>query len=198
MERIISKQEAIKAKLIHYYTGKPCKNGHLTKRFVKSGKCTMCRTLEGQTSEYKTYKAKWRLTNKKDILDKERVRYQENKDRILQRAKDYYNLNKKEIAEYKKQYAKNVYNERLRTTGRGKYNTMLYHTSRLQRCPVWANLKLIQEIYLNCPEDCEVDHILPLRGKLISGLHVENNLQYVTKSENASKNNKFIPYIETK
>jgi len=36
-----------------------------------------------------------------------------------------------------------------------------------------------------------VDHILPLRGKIISGLHVPENLQVITLEDNATKNNIF-------
>jgi 5-methylcytosine-specific restriction endonuclease McrA len=42
----------------------------------------------------------------------------------------------------------------------------------------------------------EVDHIIPLQGKLASGLHVYNNLQIITQSENRSKNNKYTPKLE--
>lgn len=50
-----------------------------------------------------------------------------------------------------------------------------------------ANPEKIKEIYLNCPEGYEVDHIIPLsRG----GKHHEDNLQYLTIAENRSKNNR--------
>lgn len=67
-----------------------------------------------------------------------------------------------------------------------------YRASKLQRTPQWANLDKIKEIYNNCPEGYHVDHIIPLQVEFISGLHVENNLQYLTARENCSKGNKFI------
>lgn len=59
------------------------------------------------------------------------------------------------------------------------------------RTPIWANLDRIKDIYNNCPEGYEVDHIIPLRGKTVSGLHVESNLQYLPKHVNRLKRNKY-------
>jgi hypothetical protein len=62
---------------------------------------------------------------------------------------------------------------------------------RKLRVPLWANQDKIDEIYRNRPIDCHVDHIIPLNGKLVSGLHVHNNLQYLPIQENRLKSNKF-------
>jgi hypothetical protein len=57
--------------------------------------------------------------------------------------------------------------------------------------PSWANLEKIKEIYMNCPKGFHVDHVVPLRGKIVSGLHVESNLQYLIAIENVKKGNRY-------
>lgn len=61
------------------------------------------------------------------------------------------------------------------------------HCAKLQRIPKWADLNAIKQFYINRPKGMTVDHIVPLQGKLVSGLHVLNNLQYLTLSENSKK-----------
>ncbi len=70
--------------------------------------------------------------------------------------------------------------------------TAKYKSIKLNRVPKWANLKYISEIYAKCPTDMQVDHIIPLQGDLVSGLHVENNLQYLSVEDNLIKHNKFL------
>lgn len=64
--------------------------------------------------------------------------------------------------------------------------------------PKWANKKAIDEIYSTAKKlteetgiPHEVDHIIPTKHPLVCGLHVENNLQIITRRENQMKSNKF-------
>lgn len=66
-----------------------------------------------------------------------------------------------------------------------------YRASLSERIPVWADLNEIAEFYKNCPEGYHVDHIIPLNGDSVSGLHVISNLQYLPAAENIKKSNKF-------
>ena len=61
-----------------------------------------------------------------------------------------------------------------------------------KRTPSWCDLEAVKIIYLRCPKGHEVDHIIPTQGKLVSGLHVPENLQYLTRFANRSKGNEFV------
>ncbi len=62
--------------------------------------------------------------------------------------------------------------------------------AKLNATPAWADLPRIAEFYKNKPEGYHVDHIIPLRGENVCGLHVHYNLQYLTAYENRVKGNK--------
>jgi hypothetical protein len=78
-----------------------------------------------------------------------------------------------------------------RTKGYRRYHSRLREIAESRQTPKWANREKIRSFYINRPEDCHVDHIIPLRGKLVSGLHVETNLQYLPIKENMKKHNTY-------
>ena len=71
-----------------------------------------------------------------------------------------------------------------------------YKTGKLQAYPAWANKKYMELWYkfskmeeARTGRKCHVDHIVPLRSKLVCGLHCEHNMQILFDKENCSKGN---------
>lgn len=95
--------------------------------------------------------------------------------------KNWYDLNKES---YHKSYVEE---------NRTDYNarTAKRRAAKLQATPRWANLVTIREFYRNCPKGYHVDHVVPLQGVNVCGLHVENNLQYLSAKDNLIKGNNF-------
>ncbi len=78
-------------------------------------------------------------------------------------------------------------------------NIAKYKAAKLQRIPPWADLAEIAKIYsererieleTGIPHD--VDHIIPLQGKTVSGLHVHTNLRIIPRKDNKKKGNRFV------
>jgi hypothetical protein len=66
-----------------------------------------------------------------------------------------------------------------------------YKSSKIQRTVGWTETDKIKLFYSKCPKGYHVDHIIPLNGELVSGLHVLSNLQYLPAKENCSKSNTY-------
>ena len=71
--------------------------------------------------------------------------------------------------------------------------------AKLQRSPTWSDPKAIAAVYKVATSvqrvtgvKYHVDHILPLQGKLVSGLHVHQNLQVITATQNLAKSNQYM------
>ena len=86
------------------------------------------------------------------------------------------------------------YTTKWNTKNRDKKNahTAKRRATKLNATPAWADHEIINDFYLEARyHGMEVDHIIPLQHKMVCGLHVEHNLQLLTKEQNCSKGNSF-------
>lgn len=126
-----------------------------------------------------------------------------NKDRHKVLARNYYVKNREKMINNSREWANseknkikkriNSNNYRRKNEEKCKYYCAARRARKKNATPKWLNLeqlRMIKLIYAICPKGFEVDHIVPLKGKNVCGLHVPWNLQYLTKEENLKKGNK--------
>lgn len=176
---IVTRATALSQGLVRYFTGKPCKHGHVSETYVKTAGCVTCRSLISSRS-YKKHQEKERARRK--------AHYYSNPKDYHRRSRQWEKTHPEKMKESLKKY---------RQKNRGLVNALnaKRYIGKIKRTPKWAELDAIKEIYIACPPDCHVDHIIPLQGELVSGLHVLGNLQYLPIKENLSKGNKFDPTL---
>lgn len=129
-------------------------------------------------------------------LEHNRNWFNANKDKHSKLTRSWYERNKDQhLANSKEWYAANK-PRKLATT-----------TARELRCkqatPPWADMESIMRFYIDArnktqetgiPHD--VDHIIPLQGKNVSGLHVATNLRVIPSTENKRKAARFDPHSQ--
>ena len=127
--------------------------------------------------------------------------YQKHKEKLSKRNLEWTRNNPERNREFKLAYkARNkerskAYNKQWAQENSGKVTAYArkYQASKLNAVPKWLSveqLKAISDFYINRPKGYHVDHIIPLQGKNVSGLHVIWNLQYLSSSDNQKKSNK--------
>lgn len=99
---------------------------------------------------------------------------------------------RKDYADNTDKYSNYYKNYKRKNPEKYREYTAKYAAKKKERIPAWADLDKIKDFYNNCPEGYEVDHIIPLQGEKVSGLHIVTNLQYLAPSNNRSKGNKFV------
>lgn len=177
---------------------KDCNKVYDNTKFTKSKKCQYGITHRCLKCENDKFKK-----NKKEFYDK-------NKDILARKAKEKYKL-KSNTKEFKnkckkanrKYYKKNKHIINKKTSNYKKNNPdkHAFHESirrckKLKATPKWSDLDKIKVLYEKAKWlgsltglKYHVDHVIPLQGNNICGLHIWENLQILESSLNCSKNN---------
>ena len=201
-DKIITRKEAIEKGLTRYFSGKTCPHGHLAEREVKKGTCVVCIQLAGKNYKAKTnYHKKYYEKNKTEINKRNKEWSVENKERKHQADKAWAQQNKDKVRAAARRYLQ---------TPKGKSKSAeksrRRQASKLLRTPKWLSEEHL--VAMQCKysvatmlnkygvEKWTVDHIIPLQGKTVCGLHVPWNLQIMTQFNNFSKGNKLRQGVE--
>ena len=168
--KIIKRFEAVALGLKHYFTGKPCIHGHIEQRRVNDRVCMQCT---------RDFHKKIRETFPVAHSAKKKASYERNKKHHLAQKQVYRQANKAKVNALSK----------------------AYKVRKKNRIPKWVDkdhMRLIKEVYELAQIKTKqfgvtwhVDHIIPLQGELVSGLHVLENLQVIPGIENIKKKNNF-------
>jgi hypothetical protein len=180
-----TRKEALAAGENNYYTGKPCSKGHISARRAKTGECLECRKL---------FLVNWRKKNPDKVAKHNKNQYAKFSEDLALRSRIYYAANKEECRAKSRKYQKE--NLHIYAAINAKYSA-----AKLKRTPSWLtddDLWLIKQFYELAALRTKVtgiswhvDHVIPLQGKYVSGLHVPLNLQVIPAELNLSKSNRF-------
>jgi hypothetical protein len=166
---ITTRQQAIAQNAARYFTGNACIKGHVAERYTANKTCCECANATANKTKAK---------NPNKYYESNKVWRQNNPDKSASYTCKYIAKNKGD---------RNLW-------------TANYRSAKDARQPKWLNagqLFEMESVYNYCAAlrnvglDYHVDHIVPLRGDNVSGLHVPWNLQVITGADNMSKGNRF-------
>jgi hypothetical protein len=213
----ISRKDAQAQGLPKYFTGLVCRRGHIAERYI-AGACCQCvsdrkRELYEQNKEkilayMKVQGAVYRAANPEKRAQNSRTWKENNRERVtmMDRARRLKNpeaSRKNTRAHYYRNREQELLRQKeWRMANKGIVNafTMQRKADMLHRTPAWLeedDFWVMQQAHEIAAQRTKVfgfawhvDHILPLRGKKVSGLHVPANLQVIPWVENLRKGNR--------
>lgn len=188
-----------------YVPESPCARGHLL-RSTSGGGCIECRRAS-EKARYRSDPQKTRARTKKKyhanadvIRAKRRAAYEKNREAEKEIAKirsAEWRLKNPQHAGIKAAKAK----YKAENPGKTNADTAKRRVAKMHRTPAWLtadDLWMIEQAYELAALRTKlfgfswhVDHVLPLQGKKVSGLHVPNNLQVIPWVDNVRKSNAF-------
>lgn len=185
------------------------------KGISRTGTCTGCSNEQGKrwraenVEKWKESQRKWYSNNPEKIAAKEARRVRD-KTKLSEMNKRWREKNAAYCKEKDRQ--KRVLNkERIREKMKRWYEKnkhLVYANNIKRRCeeiratPSWANQFFLKEAYALAVLRSKVtgvkwsvDHIVPLRSKLVCGLHTHQNIRVIPAAENNSKSNRYWPQM---
>ena len=156
---------------------------------------------ENNRERNKELKARWYKTEKgKAYQAKMQKTYRENNIDAYKEKEQKYREENRIVCNERVRFWR-INNPDKNTAKSGKYRC-----AKLKAVPAWADDKKILSFYQKASwmndatrgfsglgefQRWHVDHIIPLQGKLVCGLHTQDNLQVITAKANLSKHNEF-------
>jgi hypothetical protein len=172
----------------YYFTGEPCKQGHIAPRKTK-GSCVECLRAEWKQGSEKRAEYFAERNRKDEVKQKKHEWYLQNKDAVIARAKT-------QTIEKKREY-QNAWKERNVVWVRA--DTKSRRRKHREATPPWvtreqkSEMRSLYQIAITMSkttgEQYVVDHIYPLRSEVVCGLHLPWNLRVITQKENLLKSN---------
>ena len=186
-----TRKEAQDSGAKYYFTGEPCKYGHIAPRKTK-GSCVECLKVEWQQAAEKRVDYFRTYNKREEVKDRKNAWYEANKEQVIQAAAT-------RPLEVKRIYQK-AWKER--NTIWVRADTKARRRKHREATPPWLSREQkaqIRELYKiaitmtkTTGEQYVVDHIVPLRSDVVCGLHVPWNLRVITQEQNLLKSNKLI------
>lgn len=209
---VISRKDALALGLKSYFTGKPCKHGHVSERQSTNGNCLECLKIKKEQNPeyYREIKRKSAEAHKEANKARLQDYYNNNKEKVKKRASDWKKSNKERSRENNRKWYRNNKTKALESA-RGyffKNKASVYSKAAIRRAekrrakPSWLsaedirNMRAVYEMASRL-SSClgvkhDVDHIIPLVSPVVCGLHVPWNLSAIPSSVNRSKSNKLL------
>ena len=191
-----TRQEAKATGAKYYFTGEPCKHGHVAPRKTK-GACVECLKVEWKEAAEKRVDYFREYNKREDVKDRKNEWYEAHKDQVIQAAAT-------RPPEVLRQY-RNAWKENNKTQVRA--DTKARRRKHRLATPIWltrqqkSEIRQLYQIAITMTkttgEQYVVDHIVPLRSEVVCGLHVPWNLRVIPRQENLLKSNKLVDTTPT-
>jgi 5-methylcytosine-specific restriction endonuclease McrA len=175
----------------YYFTGEPCKHGHIAPRKTK-GACVECLKAEwAQAAE--TRAEYFREYNRNEaVREKKHGWYLENREQVIKAAATRPAVLLREYRNAWKEANKTQVRADTKARRRKHRDATPSWLTRRQKSEIRQLYQIAITMTQTTGEQYVVDHIVPLRGGEVCGLHVPWNLRVITQDENLKKSNKLV------